>query len=132
MRRFFLLVLLLLLSAPAASVQAAPRPNIIFIMADDLGWTDIGCMGTRYYETPNIARLSRQGMIMRSYYTCQNCAPTRAALMSGQYAPRTGVYTVGSFKRGQDKNRLMVPPQNKTRLPWTVRRLRMSFSRRVT
>ena len=117
MRRFFLLVLLLLLSAPAASVQAAPRPNIIFIMADDLGWTDIGCMGTRYYETPNIDRLSRQGMIMRSYYTCQNCAPTRAALMSGQYAPRTGVYTVGSFKRGQDKNRLMVPPQNKTRLP---------------
>ena len=117
MRRLFLLATLLLLPGTAAPLQAAPRPNIVFIMADDLGWTDIGCMGTRYYETPNIDRLSQQGVIMRSYYTCQNCAPTRAALMSGQYAPRTGVYTVGSFKRGRDKNRLMVPPQNQTRLP---------------
>jgi arylsulfatase A-like enzyme len=117
MRRLFLLATLVLCAGRPAPVQAAPRPNIIFIMADDLGWTDIGCMGTRYYETPNIDRLSRQGVIMRSYYACQNCAPTRAALMSGQYAPRTGVYTVGSFKRGNDKNRLMVPPVNKTRLP---------------
>ena len=89
MFRLFLLVTFLVGLLAPHSAQAAPRPNIIFIMADDLGWTDIGCMGTRYYETPNIDRLSRQGVTMRSYYTCQNCAPTRAALMSGQYAPRT-------------------------------------------
>ena len=117
MFRLLLLVTFLLGLLNPHSAQAAARPNIIFIMADDLGWTDIGCMGTRYYETPNIDQLSRQGVTMRSYYTCQNCAPTRAALMSGQYASRTGVYTVGSFKRGRDKNRLMVPPENQTQLP---------------
>jgi arylsulfatase A-like enzyme len=101
----------------AAGAEKPRVPNIVFILADDLGWTDLGCMGSRYYETPAIDNLARQGMKLTSYYNCQNCAPTRAALMSGQYAPRTGIYTVGSLERGTAKFRTMEVPVNNTRLP---------------
>src|SRR5690349_19198600 len=83
--------------AGATAASPATRPNIVFILADDLGWTDLACYGSGYYETPNIDRLAAAGMKFTDGYTCgPNCQPTRAALMSGQYAPRTGVYTVGS------------------------------------
>src|SRR5262245_57170051 len=88
-----------------AQERAGKRPNIIFIMADDLGWTDLGCQGSKYYETPHIDRLAAQGLRFTSHYHSQNCAPTRAALMVGQYAPRTGVYTVGTLERGNAKDR---------------------------
>ena len=77
----------------------AAKPNIIFILADDLGWTDTGAYGSTYYETPNIDRLTADGLKFTAYHNCQNCQPTRAALMSGQYAPRTGIYTVGGIER---------------------------------
>jgi arylsulfatase A-like enzyme len=93
------------------------KPNIIFIMADDLGWTDIGCQGSKYYETPAIDKLAAQGMRFTSYYHCQNCAPSRAALMSGQYPPRTGIYTVGTLERGNADARKMNVPANVTQLP---------------
>ena len=93
------------------------KPNIVFILADDLGWTDIGCQGSKYYETPNIDKLAAQGMRFTSYYHCQNCAPTRAALMSGQYPPRTGIYTVGTLERGNADARKMNVPANVTQLP---------------
>ncbi len=102
---------------PAAAQVKTSRPNIVFILADDLGWTDLGCQGSKYYETPNIDRLAKQGLRFTSHYHSQNCAPTRAALMTGQYAPRTGVYTVGTLERGQAKERKMSVPENVTRLP---------------
>src|SRR3954453_14972631 len=85
--------------------KAGKRLNIVFILADDLGWTDLGCQGSKYYETPNIDRLAKQGLRFNSHYHAQNCAPARAALMTGQYAPRTGVYTVGSLERGAAADR---------------------------
>jgi len=94
-----------------------PKPNIIIILADDLGYTDLGCMGSRYYETPNIDRLAREGIKFSSYYSGQNCTPSRACLMSGQYGPRTEMYTVGELTRGKDSDRRMVPPPNNTELP---------------
>src|SRR5688572_26447386 len=90
-----------------ASAQTKRPPNIIFILADDLGWTDLGCQGSKYYETPNIDRLAKQGTKLNCFYACQNCAPTRAALMTGQYPPRTGIYTVGTLERGEPQHRLM-------------------------
>ena len=88
------------LAAPAAKEKAAPRPpNIVFVLADDLGWSDTGVSGSRYYETPNIDRLAAQGVRFLNHHHCQNCTPTRAALMSGQYPSRTGVYTVGGTDR---------------------------------
>jgi arylsulfatase A-like enzyme len=74
-------------------------------------------MGSKYYETPAIDSLARQGMKFTSYYNCQNCAPTRAALMSGQYPPRTGIFTVGTLERGNARDRKMAVPENNTNLP---------------
>src|SRR5437870_4943163 len=94
-----------------ATVDAAEakRPNIVFIMADDLGYTDVACFGSKYYETPNIDRLATQGMKLLSHHHCQNCTPTRAALMSGQYGARTGVYTVGGIDRFDWSSRPLRP-----------------------
>lgn len=94
-----------------------PKPNIVFIMADDLGYTDVACYGSKYYETPNIDRLATQGMRLTSHHHCQNCAPTRAALMSGQYGARTGVYTVGGIDRFDWSLRPLRPVDNVTNLP---------------
>src|SRR5438105_1869758 len=98
---FRLLPLLIVFTAaltagPACADEKKSRPNIIFILADDLGWTDLACQGSRFYQTPNIDRLAKAGTRFTQFYACPNCAPTRAALMSGQYAPRTGIYSVGS------------------------------------
>ena len=72
------------------------RPNIVIIIADDLGWRDPGFMGSDYHRTPHLDRLASEGMVFsQAYANAAVCAPTRAALLSGMYAPRTGVYTVG-------------------------------------
>src|SRR6266498_1138334 len=98
---------------------AAQRPpNIVFILADDLGYTDVACYGSKYYETPNIDRLAKDGLRFINGHTCgPNCQPTRAALMSGQYMPRTGVYTVGGIDRFDWQSRPLRPVANVTQLP---------------
>ena len=113
-----LAALALCLAGITASQAAAPQPNIVFILADDLGYTDVACYGSKYYETPNIDRMAANGIRFTSGYTCgPNCAPTRAALMSGQYGPRTGVYTVGSVERFNWRSRPLRPVENVTQLP---------------
>ena len=92
-------------------------PNIIFIMADDQGYTDLGCYGSAYYETPHIDKLASQGLKLTNHHHCQNCTPTRAALLSGQYGPRTGVYTVGNIDRFDWSQRPLRPVDNVTQLP---------------
>lgn len=103
-------------SAPAGEAKtAASRPNVVFFLIDDLGWRDVGFMGSTYYETPHIDRLAKSGMVFTNAYTCgPNCAPTRACLMSGQYSPRHGIYTVGSSERGNAKQRKLIPVRNTT------------------
>lgn len=107
---------LLLLTMSAARAMAAP-PNVVLILADDLGWTDLACQGSAYYETPHIDRLASEGMRFTRYYTSPNCVPSRAALMTGQYAPRTGMYTVGESERGEASKRKLKPPVNVEDLP---------------
>lgn len=69
--------------------------NIVFILVDDMGWRDVGFAGNRFIDTPAIDRLANQGVVFnQAYASAPNCAPTRACLLSGQYAPRHGVYTV--------------------------------------
>ena len=101
---------------PAAASEAA-KPNIVFILADDLGYTDIAPFGSKYYETPNLDRLAAQGMKLTNFHQCQNCAPTRAALMTGQYGPRTGIYTVGAIDRFDWSTRPLRPVDNVENLP---------------
>ncbi|MCX6955682.1 MAG: sulfatase [Verrucomicrobia bacterium] len=112
-----LIGLLFLMLATLGAASAATPPNIVFILADDLGYTDVACYGSKYYETPNIDRLAAQGMRFTNYHNCQNCTPTRAALMSGQYAARTGVYTVGGIDRFDWSRRPLRPVDNVTELP---------------
>jgi arylsulfatase A len=65
------------------------RPNFLFILADDLGWSQVGCYGSNYYETPNIDRLAREGMrFTDAYAACPVCSPTRASIMTGKYPAR--------------------------------------------
>ncbi len=80
----------------AAPVQAAPRkPNIVLILMDDMGWRDPGFAGNHYIETPNMDRLASEGAVFtQCYASAPNCAPTRACLLTGQYPPHHGVYTV--------------------------------------
>lgn len=68
------------------------KPNIVFVLIDDMGWTDAGCCGSRYFDTPNIDRLARQGMrFTDAYAACAVCSPTRAAVMTGRYPARLGI-----------------------------------------
>ncbi|MDZ4686060.1 MAG: sulfatase [Planctomycetaceae bacterium] len=107
------------LAGPGANTaESASPPNVVFILADDLGYTDLACYGSGYYETPHIDRLAREGMRFTDGYTCgPNCQPTRAALMSGQYGPRTGIYTVGGIDRFNWQSRPLRPVDNVQQLP---------------
>ena len=98
-----------------------PRPNIILINIDDMGWRDVGFMGSEFYETPNIDRLAESGMIFtNAYAAASNCAPSRACLMSGQWTPRHGIYTVGTAERGKSRDRKLIPTKNNTILPDSI------------
>ena len=117
MRLLLSLVCAFVLAASAAA-DTTKRPNIVFILADDLGWTDLGCQGSKFYKTPNIDKLAASGLRFTNGYTCgPNCQPTRAALMTGQYGPRTGVYTVGGIDRFDWKSRPLRPVDNVQKLP---------------
>lgn len=85
------------LAAGAASADATPRrpPNVVLILMDDMGWRDVGFMGNEFVETPHLDRLAKRGLVFtQAYASAPNCAPTRACLLSGQVAPRHGIYTV--------------------------------------
>ena len=72
-----------------AEPAAAAKPNFVFILVDDLGWADVGCFGSKFYETPNIDRLAAQGMrFTDAYAACPVCSPTRASIMTGKYPAR--------------------------------------------
>ncbi|MDP7306891.1 MAG: sulfatase-like hydrolase/transferase, partial [Roseibacillus sp.] len=93
MRKIIVLCVLGLLTlVPSIHTTAALQPNIILILVDDLGWMDLSCQGSRYYETPNLDRLAAQGMrFTNAYAACAVCSPTRAAVQTGRYPGRLGV-----------------------------------------
>ncbi|SVB26363.1 uncharacterized protein METZ01_LOCUS179217, partial [marine metagenome] len=80
------------LIALASALQAkdAPRPNIVLIMADDMGFSDIGCYGGEI-QTPNLDKLAANGLRYTQFYNTARCCPTRASLMTGLYAHQAGV-----------------------------------------
>lgn len=76
-------------SAPPLMAAPAAKPNFIFILADDLGWRDLGCYGSAFYETPHLDRLAAQGMrFTDAYAACNVCSPTRASILTGKYPAR--------------------------------------------
>lgn len=81
-----LLLLLCVLGLAIGPARAATPPNIIFILTDDLGATDLGCFGSPLYQTPNIDKLARDGVkFERAYSACTVCSPTRASFVTGRY-----------------------------------------------
>ncbi|OVE77603.1 hypothetical protein BVX99_02260 [bacterium F16] len=73
-------------------LHAADKPNVIVLMEDDLGWTDVAVNGSDFYQTPNVDRLAENGMrFTNSYAACAVCSPTRASYLTGRYPNETGV-----------------------------------------
>lgn len=125
--RFFQFFCTALLPFSSFCANKLDKPNIIILTADDLGWNDISSPFTtssansKNHQTPNIDKLISQGMAFTNAYTQQNSAPTRAALLTGQYAVHNGVYNVTSLSRygskkkgGVTKNEArIVPPKQR-------------------
>jgi arylsulfatase A-like enzyme len=88
------LLLILLVVAGVGVGGAVERPNVVLILADDMGYADAGFNGGREVRTPHLDGLARGGAVLKSFYVQPVCSPTRAALMTGRWATRTGVYTV--------------------------------------
>ena len=85
-----------------------PRPNIVLILLDDLGWRDLSCYGSTFYETPNIDRLAAEGVrFTNAYAACPVCSPTRASLMTGRYPARLGLT---NYIPGVEKGMLLSAP----------------------
>ena len=71
---------------------AAERPNVVFFLVDDLGWTDLGCFGRSFYDTPHVDDLAKSGMkFTNAYAACPVCSPTRASILTGKYPSRIGI-----------------------------------------
>ena len=104
-----------------AQEQAAPeRPNVILIVADDLGWRDLSVQGSEFYESPNLDRLANSGArFTNGYATCQVCSPSRASLMTGQYPARLGItdWIGAPEEEAWDRNTRMLPPTYRHELP---------------
>ncbi|MDA7916234.1 sulfatase [Verrucomicrobia bacterium] len=84
-RCMFVLYLMVVVWCSSAQT-ASKRPNFVFLLVDDLGWTDLGCFGSDLYETPNIDKLADEGMkFTNAYAACTVCSPSRAAVLTGKY-----------------------------------------------
>lgn len=108
------LVLSLLLAGamgPAEAAVGGSRWNVVFLLADDLGWTDLGCFGSDYYQTPNLDRLASEGMkFTRAYAAANCCSPTRGALMTGMYPAKTHLTDwIPGFPSQYSKFKLLPP-----------------------
>src|ERR1700709_1894159 len=77
------------MASAADAPHTAKKMNVVLILADDFGWTDLACYGSKLYESPNIDKLAHDGMkFTQNYSACTVCSPTRAALLTGKYPAR--------------------------------------------
>lgn len=94
---YFLFCILLIVlvgckEQPETKEDRAEKPNVVFILVDDLGLYDLSITGSKYYETPNVDRIAREGAIFTQGYAASRvCSPSRASLMTGQFTARHGI-----------------------------------------
>ena len=90
------------------SIQAEiKKPNVVFFLVDDLGWRDVGCYGSSFYETPAIDQLAKEGVKFdNAYSTCHVCSPSRASILTGKYPARTDLTEWIGGKKEQDHEKL--------------------------
>lgn len=115
--------LLFFLAASQSLPAASGKPNLVFLLVDDLGWGDFGCYGAKFYETPNIDKLAADGMLFsNAYAACTVCSPSRAAILSGRYPARlhltdwiaghnnpTAKLAIPDWKMKLDHERVLLP-----------------------
>ena len=90
--RFFLFIALMWLTLLASAAHAAsPKPNILILLADDLGYADVGFNGGKVISTPNIDHLAATGINLTDFRVCPMCSPTRAGLLTGRWPGRFGI-----------------------------------------
>ncbi len=102
--------------AGAATGRGSAKPNFVFFLVDDLGWADVACYGSRYYETPNIDRLAADGVrFTDAYAACPVCSPTRASILTGKYPARLDLTDwIPGHRR---KNAKLLVPEFNQQLP---------------
>ncbi|HNS22304.1 MAG TPA: sulfatase [Sedimentisphaerales bacterium] len=100
------------------------KPSFVFFLVDDLGWKDLGCYGSTFYETPNIDRLAAQGMrFTNAYAACPVCSPTRASIMTGKYPARLattdyfGAPQPDTVQKHWTKDKSLLPARYENRVP---------------
>ncbi|MEZ5274952.1 MAG: sulfatase [Opitutaceae bacterium] len=94
-RCFVALLVLSLARASGLAAETRGRPNFIIVLADDLGWNEVGFTGNSFVDTPVVDALAARGLVFsQAYASAPNCAPTRACLLTGQVPPRHGIFTV--------------------------------------
>ena len=107
----------------ASTPNNITKPNFVFFLVDDLGWTDLGCFGSGFYETPNIDKLCQSGMkFNQAYAACQVCSPTRASILTGRYPQRYGITDYINPRGGNQpekwrRNTKMLPAPYRDHLP---------------
>ena len=106
----------LLLSCQPESKKVEKKTNVVFILVDDLGWKDLSCYGSSFYETPNIDKLATESAVFTNAYTPNPvCSPTRASILTGKYPSRIGIT---DWIPGNDpKNRKLLGPVDLNELP---------------
>ncbi len=98
------------LSGGGLAAAVSHPPNVVFILMDDLGWSDTTCYGSSFYETPNIDRLAAQGVrFTNAYAACPVCSPTRASIMTGKYPARLGITNYLPGKQPLPYAKLLAP-----------------------
>jgi arylsulfatase A-like enzyme len=107
---FCLLLILVNISKSKTYAQSTPpkQPNIVFILADDMGWIDWTVNGSQYYDTPHLERLAKRGKVFKNAYTASPlCSPTRASILSGQYPERFHLTTPSGHLKPNPNEPLM-------------------------
>ncbi len=98
--------------------QGTRPPNVVIVLADDLGWSDLSCYGADLHETPNLDRLASQGVRFTNAYAASSvCTPTRAALMTGKHPARLGMTTWAEAAENPPKPKRVIPPVSGHNLP---------------
>ena len=109
-----LLCFLFLNAWPRPCAAEAAKPNFLFILMDDMGWTDLGCYGSKFYKSPNIDALAAQGMkFTQAYAACPVCSPTRASILTGKYPARLHLTDFIPGRKVMTDQKLLRPDFNK-------------------
>lgn len=117
MKPLFSVALFVLLAVNIAAQSFPNPPNIVFILTDDLGWTDLSCYGNQFNETPQIDKLAENGvMFTQAYAACPVCSPTRASIMTGKHPARLHLTNFLVGNRIDPESPVLPPPDWKTEL----------------